>query len=44
MGPFLTPLIIVIVIFLLSAIKIGAHWLTANSTGLLIGAGQISTA
>jgi len=28
----------------LTAIKIGAHWLTANSTGLLIGAGQISTA
>lgn len=28
----------------LSAIKIGAHWLSANSTGLLIGAAQISTA
>jgi len=27
----------------LTAIKIGAHWLTANSTGLLIGAGQITT-
>lgn len=28
----------------LTAIKIGAHWLTANSTGLKIGANQITTA
>lgn len=28
----------------LTAIKIGAHWLTANSTGLKIGANQVTTA